>query len=80
FIESLDTGRDRMMRALKNRFGAVKEIGVCAMTDKGMKEVKIPSAIFLNSGRTNLSGSVSVSGWDGTRRCLVEVQSLVVEK
>lgn len=40
FIESQDNGRYRMMRALKNRFGAVNEIGVFAMTDKGMKEVK----------------------------------------
>lgn len=39
FIESQDNGKYRMMRALKNRFGAVNEIGVFAMTDKGMKEV-----------------------------------------
>lgn len=52
-----------MMRALKNRFGAVNKIGVFAMTDKGMKEVKNPSAIFLNNGRTNLIGSVIVSVW-----------------
>ncbi|QLE79816.1 DNA repair protein RadA [Francisella sp. Scap27] len=80
FIESQDNGRYRMMRALKNRFGAVNEIGVFAMTDQGMKEVKNPSAIFLNNGRTNLIGSVRVSVWEGTRPLLVELQSLVVEK
>ena len=80
FVESQDNGRYRMMRALKNRFGAVNEIGVFAMTDKGMKEVKKPSAIFLNNGRTNLIGSVIVSVWEGTRPLLVELQSLVVDK
>ena len=80
FIESQDNGRYRMMRALKNRFGAINEIGVFAMTDKGMKEVKNPSAIFLNNGRTNLIGSVIVSVWEGTRPLLVELQSLVVDK
>ncbi|BCD91571.1 DNA repair protein RadA [Francisella halioticida] len=80
FIESQDNGRYRMMRALKNRFGAVNEIGIFAMTDKGMKEVKNPSAIFLNNGRTNLIGSVIVSVWEGTRPLLVELQSLVVDK
>ncbi|QIV94826.1 DNA repair protein RadA [Allofrancisella frigidaquae] len=80
FIESQDNGRYRLMRTLKNRFGAVNEIGVFAMTDKGMKEVKNPSAIFLNNGRTNLIGSVIVSVWEGTRPLLVELQSLVVDK
>jgi DNA repair protein RadA/Sms len=80
FIESQDNGRYRMMRALKNRFGAVNEIGIFAMTDKGMKEVKNPSAIFLNNGRTNLVGSAIVSVWEGTRPLLVELQSLVVDK
>ena len=80
FIESQDNGRYRMMRALKNRFGAVNEIGVFAMTDKGMQEVKNPSAIFLNNGRTNLIGSVIVPVWEGTRTLLVELQSLVVDK
>ena len=80
FIESQDNGRYRMMRALKNRFGAVNEIGVFAMTDKGMQEVKNPSAIFLNNGRTNLIGSVIVPVWEGTRPLLVELQSLVVDK
>ena len=80
FIESQDNGRYRMMRALKNRFGAVNEIGVFAMTDMGMKEVKNPSAIFLNNGRDNLIGSAIISVWEGTRPLLVELQSLVVDK
>ncbi|GAB4221739.1 MAG: DNA repair protein RadA [Francisella sp.] len=79
-IESQDNGRYRLMRALKNRFGAVNEIGVFAMTDKGMQEVKNPSAIFLSNGRTNLIGSVVVSVWEGTRPLLVELQSLVIDK
>ncbi|MFC4893102.1 DNA repair protein RadA [Pseudofrancisella aestuarii] len=80
FLEAQDNGRYRLMRALKNRFGAVNEIGVFAMTDMGMKEVKNPSAIFLNNGRTNLIGSAIVSVWEGTRPLLVELQSLVVDK
>ena len=80
FIESQDNGRYRIMRALKNRFGAVNELGVFAMTDKGMQEVKNPSAIFLSNGRNNLIGSTIVSVWEGTRPLLVEVQSLVVDK
>jgi len=79
-IESQADGRYRIMRALKNRFGAVNEIGVFAMTKTGMKEVKNPSAIFLSTDRKNTVGSAIVSLWEGTRPLLVEIQSLVVAK
>ena len=77
FIEGQTDGRYRMVRAMKNRFGAVNELGVFAMTDKGMKEVKNPSAIFLNRADDDISGSVIISVWEGTRPILAEVQALV---
>lgn len=77
FIEGQNDGRYRMMRALKNRFGAVNELGVFAMTDQGMKEVKNPSAMFLSRANASLSGSVVIALWEGTRPLLVEVQALV---
>ena len=77
FIEGQDS-RYRLMRALKNRFGAVNEIGFFAMTDKGMKEVKNPSAIFLNRDRQQpTAGAVVLGLWEGTRPLLVELQALV---
>ncbi|MDA0911726.1 MAG: DNA repair protein RadA [Proteobacteria bacterium] len=79
FIEGQTDGRYRMVRAMKNRFGAVNELGVFAMTDKGMREVKNPSAIFLNRAEDDISGSVIIAIWEGTRPILVEVQALVSE-
>jgi DNA repair protein RadA/Sms len=77
FIEGQDS-RYRLMRALKNRFGAVNEIGFFAMTDKGMKEVKNPSAIFLNRDRQQpTAGAVVLGLWEGSRPLLVEIQALV---
>ncbi len=77
FIEGQDS-RYRLMRALKNRFGAVNEIGFFAMTDKGMKEVKNPSAIFLNRDKQGATpGAVVLGLWEGTRPLLVELQALV---
>lgn len=77
FIEGQDS-RYRLMRALKNRFGAVNEIGFFAMTDKGMKEVKNPSAIFLNRDKPGATpGAVVLGLWEGTRPLLVELQALV---
>jgi DNA repair protein RadA/Sms len=77
FIEGQDS-RYRLMRALKNRFGAVNEIGFFAMTDKGMKEVKNPSAIFLNRDKQQPSpGSMVLGLWEGSRPLLVELQALV---
>jgi DNA repair protein RadA/Sms len=69
--------RYRTIRSHKNRFGAINELGVFAMTDKGMKEVKNPSAIFLTRGKEDQSGSIVMVLWEGTRPLLVEIQGLV---
>lgn len=69
--------RYRTLRSHKNRFGAVNELGVFAMTDKGLKEVKNPSAIFLNRHDTESPGSSVMVVWEGTRPLLVELQALV---
>lgn len=76
----LEAGTDMRYRTLscqKNRFGAVNEIGVFAMTDTGLKEVKNPSAIFLNRQETVAPGSLAMVTWEGTRPLLVELQALV---
>lgn len=69
--------RFRTLRGQKNRFGAVNELGVFAMTEQGMREVKNPSAIFLSRGELEQPGSAVVVLWEGTRPLLVEVQALV---
>lgn len=69
--------RFRILRAIKNRFGAVNELGVFAMTESGLKEVHNPSAIFLSRHDTAVPGSVVMVTWEGTRPLLVEVQALV---
>ena len=67
----------RILRAVKNRFGATDEIGVFEMTDGGLKEVLNPSALFLAERRGNVSGSCVFAGVEGTRPVLVEIQALV---
>lgn len=67
----------RMVRAIKNRFGAVNEIGVFAMTDKGLKGVSNPSAIFLSTHSEPVPGSCVLVTLEGTRPMLVEIQALV---
>lgn len=79
FIEGRTDSRFRIMRAMKNRFGAVNELGVFGMTDKGMKEVKNPSAIFLARMEEPAPGSLVVPIWEGTRPLLVEIQALMDE-
>lgn len=69
--------RYRTMRSHKNRFGAVNELGVFAMTGHGLKEVANPSAIFLSRGEEQAPGSVVMVIWEGTRPLLVELQALV---
>lgn len=69
--------RYRTLRSHKNRFGAVNELGVFAMTENGLKEVKNPSAIFLNRHDTESPGSSVMVIWEGTRPLLVEIQALV---
>jgi DNA repair protein RadA/Sms len=67
----------RLVRAFKNRFGAVNELGVFAMTDRGLKGVNNPSAIFLSQHAQQVSGSCVLITQEGTRPLLVEVQALV---
>lgn len=67
----------RLIRAIKNRFGAVNELGVFAMTDKGLREVSNPSALFLSQHREPVSGSCVLVTQEGSRPLLVEVQALV---
>lgn len=76
-LEGDNDSRYRTLRGSKNRFGAVNELGVFAMTDRGMKEVKNPSAIFLSRTEELLSGSLVMVVWEGTRPLLVEAQALV---
>lgn len=77
YFEGEAGNRYRVLRAFKNRFGAVNEIGVFAMTDKGLKEVSNPSAIFLSGPVEQRSGSMVMVTREGTRPLLVEVQALV---
>lgn len=69
--------RYRTLRGQKNRFGAINELGVFAMTEKGMREVANPSAIFLQRPKEAAPGSVATVSWEGTRPLLVEIQALV---
>jgi len=67
----------RLIRAVKNRFGAINELGVFAMTDKGLKDVSNPSRLFLSSHEKPVSGSCVLATVEGTRPLLVEIQALV---
>ena len=67
----------RLVRAVKNRFGAVNELGVFAMTDKGLRVVTNPSALFLSHHEKNVAGSCVLATLEGTRPLLVEIQALV---
>jgi DNA repair protein RadA/Sms len=67
----------RLVRAIKNRFGAVNELGVFAMTEKGLKGVSNPSALFLSSHDSAVPGSCVMVTQEGTRPLLVEIQALV---
>ena len=69
----------RLVRAFKNRFGAVNELGVFAMTEKGLREVSNPSALFLSQHGVQVSGSCVMVTQEGTRPLLVEIQALLDE-
>ncbi|MFZ5662462.1 MAG: DNA repair protein RadA [Pseudomonadota bacterium] len=77
YFEGESGSRFRVLRAFKNRFGAVNELGVFAMGDKGLREVPNPSAIFLSGSREPQPGSCVMVTREGTRPLLVEVQALV---
>ncbi|MGH8026361.1 MAG: DNA repair protein RadA [Pseudoxanthomonas sp.] len=77
YFEGESGSRFRVLRAFKNRFGAVNELGVFAMGEKGLREVPNPSAIFLSGGSAQQPGSCVMVTREGTRPLLVEVQALV---
>ena len=79
YFQSDEGSRYRVIRAFKNRFGAVNELGVFAMTGKGLKEVNNPSAIFLSGHSEQSAGSVITVIREGTRPMLLELQALVDE-
>ena len=80
YFEGETDGRLRLIRAIKNRFGAVNELGVFAMTDQGLKPVNNPSAMFLSRySNQAIPGSMVSATKDGSRPLLIEVQALVDE-
>ena len=79
YFEGDSSSQFRVVRAIKNRFGAVNELGVFAMTEKGLREVSNPSAIFLSRHQEQVPGSVIMVTREGSRPLLVEVQALVAE-
>lgn len=79
YFEGQNDSRYRVIRAVKNRFGAVNELGIFAMTEHGLKQVSNPSAIFLSGHHLAVAGSVITVTWEGSRPLLVEVQALVDE-
>ena len=76
-LEGSGDSRFRTLRGIKNRFGAINELGVFAMLDQGLKEVKNPSSIFLSRSDEPTAGSAVMVIWEGTRPLLVEIQALV---
>lgn len=78
-LEGDSEGRYRCLRSQKNRFGAVNEIGVFVMTDKGLREITNPSALFLSRPEESSPGTIVSVIWEGTRPLLVEMQALVDE-
>ncbi len=77
YFEGEQDSRYRLIRAVKNRFGAINELGIFAMTEKGLREVSNPSAIFLSRYEKPVSGSVITATREGSRPLLVEIQALV---
>ncbi len=77
YFEGDGNNRYRMIRSVKNRYGAVNELGVFAMTDRGLREVSNPSAIFLTTRRERTAGTAILVTREGSRPLLVEVQALV---
>ena len=77
YFEGESGSQLRLIRTVKNRFGAVNELGVFAMTDKGLREISNPSALFLSPHEHQVPGSIVLVTREGTRPLLVEVQALV---
>ncbi|ABI55943.1 DNA repair protein RadA [Alkalilimnicola ehrlichii MLHE-1] len=79
YFESDSGSRFRLLRAVKNRFGAANELGVFAMLEEGLKEVRNPSAIFLSRHEEAVPGSLVTVTREGSRPLMVEVQALVAD-
>ncbi len=79
YFEGESGSRYRVIRSIKNRFGAVNELGVFAMTELGLKEIANPSAIFLSRHPQPVPGTITLVTREGTRPLLVELQALVDE-
>jgi DNA repair protein RadA/Sms len=79
YFEGDQNASFRLIRAFKNRFGAVNELGVFAMTEKGLREVANPSALFLSHHESKVAGSCITVTMEGTRPLLIEIQALVDE-
>jgi DNA repair protein RadA/Sms len=77
YFEGEQDNRHRIIRAVKNRYGAVNELGIFAMTEKGLREISQPSAIFLSRNNQPVPGSIITATKEGSRPLLVEVQALV---
>ena len=78
YLEGERFANARILRTLKNRFGAIEEVGIFEMNDKGLKEIDNPSALFLQDRVKNVAGSVVTVIMEGTRPMLVEIQALTV--
>ncbi len=78
YLEGERFANARILRTLKNRFGAIEEVGIFEMVDNGLKEIDNPSALFLQDRVKNVPGSVVTVIMEGTRPMLVEIQALVV--
>ncbi|MDD5290543.1 MAG: DNA repair protein RadA [Patescibacteria group bacterium] len=79
YLEAETTNNYRVLRATKNRFGSVNELGIFEMTGSGFKEVVNPGAVFIETGEQKITGSVISCVIEGTRPFLVEIQALVTK-
>ena len=77
YLEGESDGRYRILRAVKNRFGAVNEIGMFGMTANGLKDLSSPSAIFLSQSNLDTPGRAVIATWEGSRPILIEIQALL---
>ena len=78
YLEGERFANARILRTYKNRFGAIEEVGIFEMDEKGLKEISNPSALFLQDRVKNVPGSVVTVIMEGTRPMLIEIQALVV--
>ena len=79
YLESDKIGDYRVLRATKNRFGSINELGIFEMTGSGFKEIKNPSSVFIDEGEGKITGSVISCVMEGTRPFLVEIQALATK-